>query len=165
MTPDIQPVSGQDKQAIMDLLRITPEFTPEEIAVAEEVIDCYLRDPVNSGYLVFVARWGTSITGYVCYGPTPLTRGTWDIYWMAVAPDVRGQGIGTALLGFAENRIRECGGRLAIIETSGKDSYRKTRFFYSSLGYEECCTVADFYAPGDDKIILQKTFRPSGDSP
>ena len=153
-------MSRQDKNAVMDLLRTTPEFTSEEILVAEEVIDCYLRDPAGSGYLVLVARLDASVAGYVCYGPTPLTQGTWDIYWLAVGAAVRGRGIGATLLRLAEDRIRECGGRLAIVETSSKASYRKTRSFYSSQGYTESCTVADFYAPGDDKLILQKRLRP-----
>ena len=147
----------------MDLLRTTPEFTPEEILVAEEVIDCYLRDPAGSGYLVLVARLDASIAGYVCYGPTPLTQGTWDIYWLAVGAAVRGRGIGAKLLRFTEDRIKESGGRLAIVETSSKASYERTRFFYSSLGYTDSCRVVDFYAPGDDKLILQKRLRPSVD--
>jgi ribosomal protein S18 acetylase RimI-like enzyme len=158
-------MSRRDKNGVMELLRTTPEFTHEEILVAEEVIDCYLRDPVGSGYLVFIALQDASIAGYICYGPTPLTRGTWDIYWIAVRPDLRSQGIGAILLRFAEDRIKGNGGRLAIIETSSKDNYEKTRLFYYGLGYIQACTVADFYAPGDDKVILQKRLRPSSGNP
>ncbi len=149
----------------MELLQTTPEFTHDEVLVAEEVIDGYLRDPVGSGYLVFVALLDASTVGYICYGPTPLTRGTWDIYWIAVRPDLRSQGIGASLLRFAEDRIKGNGGRLAIIETSSKDNYEKTRLFYYGQGYTEACTVADFYAPGDDKVILQKRLHPSGGNP
>lgn len=156
MTPDIRPLAREGKKAVMGLLRATPEFTPEEILVAEEVIDCYLSDPAGSGYLVFVALAKRSVTGYICYGPTPLTQGTWDIYWMAVRASARGHGIGSALLKFAEDEIARKGGRLALIETSSKESYQKTRSFYYSLGYSLACNVPDFYAPGDDKLILQK---------
>ncbi len=34
-----------DKPALMAILRITPEFKPHEVIVAEEVIDAYLEDP------------------------------------------------------------------------------------------------------------------------
>jgi len=30
--------------------------------------------------------------GYICYGPTPMTDGTYDLYWIASDPRVRGQG-------------------------------------------------------------------------
>jgi len=127
--------------------------------VAEEVIDSYLRDPRGSGYHTLVAELDSTIAGYICYGPTPLTEGTWDIYWMAVAPEKQGKGIGGALLAHAEERIREAQGRLAIIETSSQPEYEKTRRFHLNHGYEVIGRIPDFYALGDDKLILQKRLR------
>jgi ribosomal protein S18 acetylase RimI-like enzyme len=141
------------------ILRSTPEFKPAEVVVAEEVIDSYLRDPRGSGYHVFVAEADSSVVGYICYGPTPLTEGTWDIYWMAVAPEQQSKGIGSALLAYAEERIRENQGRLAIIETSSQPEYEKTRRFHLSHGYEIISRIPDFYASNDDKLILQKRLR------
>ena len=127
--------------------------------MAEEVIDSYLRDPRGSGYHTLVAELDSTIAGYICYGPTPLTEGTWDIYWMAVAPEKQGKGIGGALLAHAEERIREAQGRLAIIETSSQPEYEKTRRFHLNHGYEVIGRIPDFYALGDDKLILQKRLR------
>ncbi len=143
----------------MGILRNTPEFKPSEVAVAEEVIDSYLCDPQGSGYNTLVAEADSIVAGYICYGPTPLTEGTWDIYWMAVTPDKQGQGIGGALIAFAEEQIKKAQGRLAIIETSSKPEYEKTRRFHLSHGYEIICRIPDFYAPSDDKLILQKRLR------
>ena len=92
MTVRIRPMLKRDKPALMALLRATPEFKPAEVVVAEEVIDSYLADPAGSGYNTLVAEADSVITGYICYGPTPLTEGTWDIYWMAVAAGEAGQG-------------------------------------------------------------------------
>lgn len=158
MTPDIRPMSKGDKDAVMEILHAISEFNAEEIVVAEEVIDCYLRGSFRSGYHIFVAHLDNSISGYVCYGPTPMTLRTWDIYWIAIRPGRQGGGIGRALMAFAEQRIKERNGRLAIVETSSKVSYEKTRRFYYGLGYQAICKIADFYAPGDDKLILQKKF-------
>jgi ribosomal protein S18 acetylase RimI-like enzyme len=144
----------EDKPALMEILRNTPEFTSQEIAVAEEVIDSYLHKP--DSYNIFVAEVDKSIAGYICYGHNPLTEGTWDIYWLAVSPDKRGQGMGSALTAFAEERIIKDNGRLIIIETSAKSGYEKTRRFYLNNGYEIICRIPDFYALNDDKIILQK---------
>jgi len=159
MKPKIRPMVGNDKPAIMQILRATPEFVPAEVVVAEEVIDSYLHDPSGSGYYVLIAEAESVITGYICYGPTPLTEGTWDMYWMATAPEHQGQGIGTALMAFAEGEIKQAGGRLAFIETSSKPEYERTRRFHYARGYELICRIADFYAPDDDKLILQKRFR------
>jgi len=55
--------------------------------------------------------------------PTPLTEGTWDIYWIVVDNAFRGTGIGRALLRHAEQEIQNAGGRMILIETSSKDEY------------------------------------------
>jgi ribosomal protein S18 acetylase RimI-like enzyme len=143
----------------MQILRDTPEFKPSEVVIAEEVIDSYLNDPVNSGYSVLVAEDGAAIVGYICYGPTPLTDGTWDLYWQAVIREKRGQGIGSTLMKAAEGEIRKAKGRLALIETSSTPAYEKTRRFHFGQGYEIIARIPDFYSPGDDKIILQKRLR------
>jgi len=159
--PQIRPMTSGDKPAIMRILTATPQFKPAEVAVAEEVIDSYLKDPLGSGYHIFVAEVDSLVMGYICYGPTPLTEGTWDIYWVAVAPEEQGRGIGRALLTFAEDRIKESHGRLALIETSSKPEYVRTRRFYHGQGYEQVCHIPDFYAPGDDKLIFQKRLKGS----
>ncbi|MBI4180791.1 MAG: GNAT family N-acetyltransferase [Chloroflexi bacterium] len=143
----------------MHILRHTPEFKPYEVLVAEEVIDSYLGDPGSSGFYTLVAEADSTVAGYICYGPTPLTEGTWDIYWMAVAPDKQKQGIGSSLIGMAEDEIRKKQGRLAVIETSSIPSYANTRHFYSRHGYETIASLPDFYSIGDDKVILLKRLR------
>ncbi|MBC8275044.1 MAG: GNAT family N-acetyltransferase [Chloroflexi bacterium] len=159
MRPEVRPMTDEDKPAVIQMLRNIPEFEPTEIDVAEEVINSYLGDSIRSGYHIFVAEVGSSIAGYICYGPTPLTEGTWDIYWLAVAPDKQSQGIGKALLNFADGNIKERKGRLALIETSSKPEYETTRLFYRAQGYEIACRIANFYAPGDDKLVFQKRLR------
>ncbi len=157
---NVRLMTGVDKPAIMHILRDTPEFKPVEVVVAEELLDSYLHNPSGSGYHVLVAEAGPSVVGYICYGPTPLTEGTWDIYWMAVAPKKQGRGIGRTLLASAEDKIiKEAQGRLAFIETSSTPEYERTRRFHQLQGYELICRIADFYAPGDDKLIFQKRLR------
>jgi len=159
MKVNVRHMTRQDKAAVMQILHQTPEFTADEVTVAEELIDSYLESTDGSGYHIMVAELGQSVAGYICYGPTPMTQGTWDIYWMAVAPLEQGKGIGKALLAFAEDVVRTARGRLSLIETSSKPEYEKTRRFHASQGYELVAKIADFYAPGDDKLIYQKCLR------
>ena len=126
------------------------------MTVAEELIDCYLEDPLDSGYHILVAQVDSTVAGYICYGPTPLTEGTWDIYWVAVVQEKQGQGIGGTLMKSAEKEIVKANGRLSIIETSSTPAYEKTRHFHLSQGYQIIARIPDFYAPRDDKLILQK---------
>jgi ribosomal protein S18 acetylase RimI-like enzyme len=159
MTAKIRSATQKDKPTIMRILNATSEFKPTEVIVAEEVIDSYFRDPGVSGYHVLVAEIDLMVVGYVCYGPTPLTEGTWDIYWIAVDNDKQGQGIGTSLMAFAEDNIKKAEGRMILIETSSLSGYEKTRRFYFMLGYEIVCQIPDFYMPGDHKIVFRKLLR------
>jgi ribosomal protein S18 acetylase RimI-like enzyme len=156
MSLKIRPVSASDRTALIKILENTPEFKTSEIAVAKEVLDSCLRDNKNSGYFIFVAEYNNEVIGFICYGPAPLTNGTWDIYWEAVARGKRGLGIGSSLIKAAEKDIRKSAGRLSLIETSSTSAYRATRQFYERHGYHEIARVPDFYEPGDDKIIMHK---------
>jgi ribosomal protein S18 acetylase RimI-like enzyme len=156
MAAKIRPMTRKDKPAIMKMLAATPEFKPDEVVVAEEVIDSYLRSSYRSGYHILVAEVDERVSGYICYGPTPLTEGTWDIYWVAVGREEQSRGVGSALMTFVEGEIKKAGGRLMIIETSSKSEYERTRRFHHRHGYETVGRIPDFYAPGDDKLILQK---------
>jgi ribosomal protein S18 acetylase RimI-like enzyme len=155
MKASIRPMTRRDKPAIMRLLAATPEFKPSEIAVAEELIDSYLKGPYQSGYYILVAELEL-LVGYICYGPTPLTKGTWDIYWLAVRQGEQGRGVGSALMASVEDEIKKAKGKLVVIETSSTPKYERTRRFYRRYGYEAICRIPDFYAPDDDKIIFQK---------
>lgn len=159
MDINIRVMTRKDKPGIMRILATTPEFKPSEVVVAEEVIDSYLASPRSAGYCTLVAEIDSIIAGYVCFGSTPLTEGTWDLYWIAVAADKQQQGIGGTLLGLAEKSMREEEARLVIIETSSLPAYERARQFYLNHGYEVIGRIPDFYTLGDDKLILQKRLK------
>jgi len=154
--PLIRPMTAEDKPAVMEMLRSIPEFVPQEVVVAGELIDAYLANGVASGYDLRVAVMEGEVVGYVCFGPTPLTQGTWDLYWIAVSPRSQGKGIGRALMNLVEAEVRKAKGRIVLVETASKPGYEKTREFYRSRGYEVISRIPDFYEPGDDKLTFQK---------
>ncbi|MBI3961785.1 MAG: GNAT family N-acetyltransferase [Deinococcus sp.] len=152
----IRPVEKQDRAPLAALLAATENFTPQEVAVALELIDSALEHPEKDEYWVQVAEEGGPIVGYVCYGPTPMTDRTFDLYWVAVHPSKRGQGIGKALTSHVEALLRAKTARLLLIETASKESYQATRRFYLDQGYREVARIKDFYADGDDRVIYAK---------
>ncbi|MCL2706868.1 MAG: GNAT family N-acetyltransferase [Dehalococcoidia bacterium] len=153
----LRPMASRDKSQLMVLLRNTSEFEEAEISVAEETIDSYL-DCRDQYYTIMIAVVRQMIVGYVCFGQTPLTKSTWDIYWMAVANEKRGFGIGRALLESAEKAASQAEGKLILVETSSKPNYLNTRRFYRNNGYKRVSRIVDFYAPGDHLIIFEKRF-------
>ena len=97
-TTSIRPLTAKEKSAVMRILHSTPEFLPPEVVIAEELIDAFLEEQKASGYYIYVAELDGEIAGYVCYGDTPLTEATWDLYWIVVARDKQGYGIGRILM-------------------------------------------------------------------
>lgn len=122
---------------------------------ALELIDLALT-PNNKDYQVLVADRDGKVVGYVCYGPTPMTQGCYDLYWIASSPEVRGQGVGAALVSAMEGDIRRRQGRLIRVETSAMEAYGPTRGFYAGMHYKEEARFRDFYKVGEDLIILAK---------
>jgi GNAT superfamily N-acetyltransferase len=156
MSIKIRPLTSPDKPTIMDIVSTTPEFDEMDRVVAEELVDAYLADGTESGYHILVAEADARVSGYVCYGPTPLTENTWDVYWIAVAREKHGKGIGTALLTAAESNIKKAKGRMILIETESHTSYEKTQQFYFKRGYTVVCNIPDFYKVGHGKLVYQK---------
>ena len=130
-------------------------FTPAEIEVAEELIDAYLLKPDQKDYqVVVVENRDGGVGGYMTWGPTPLTEGAYDLYWMAVSLRRSRDGAWARSSSvWLEQTVAGLDGRLIIIETSGQPKYHPTRKFYLGLGYKEVARVPDFYKPGDDRII------------
>ncbi|HPC94386.1 MAG TPA: GNAT family N-acetyltransferase [Sedimentisphaerales bacterium] len=149
------------RDAVVSLLTGTRMFRPGEIQIAKEVLDDGIRGGPDGHYQSYVAVRGGEVLGWVSFGPTPCTIGTWDLYWIAVAASCQGQGIGRALMAFAESEIRLRGGRRVIVETSGRDAYIPTVAFYERIGYLREATLPDFYDIGDGKVILTKCVAPT----
>jgi ribosomal protein S18 acetylase RimI-like enzyme len=116
----------------------------------------YQQHGETSGYIFFVYHEGGQLLGFACFGPHPLTEGTFDLYWICTAREARGQGIGGALLAFVEAGVRARGGRLLVVETSSTPDYAPARRFYEGYGYRYESVIHDFYAPGDDLILYAK---------
>jgi ribosomal protein S18 acetylase RimI-like enzyme len=130
-------------------------FTTEEVTCALELVDAALADPAGD-YRVRVAESAGRVDGYVCFGPTPMTLGTWDLYWIATHPRCRGEGVGSALVEAMERELRAGGARLVRVETSHQDGYGAAHRFYVRHGYPEVARLPGFYKPGDDLIVMLK---------
>jgi len=152
---EIRPLKATDRPQLAELLARIETFTPVEVECALELIDLAATGS-SKDYQVLVAVRDDQVVGYVCYGPTPMTEGTFDLYWIASAPEVRGQGVGAALVSAMEGDLRRRKGRLIRVETSAMEAYGPTRGFYTGMQYREESRFRDFYKVGEDLIILAK---------
>jgi len=161
----IRPLFEGDRSRLLAIVTATGNFTQAEIEIAMEVIDDLLGGDEEYRGAVVEDEAG-QVVGYECHGPTPLTDGTWDLYWIAVDPRAQGGGFGRALLRASEQDVMAHGGRLLLIETSSQESYAATIRFYERAGYPLMARLKDYYRVGDDKLIFGRALtRTEGVAP
>jgi ribosomal protein S18 acetylase RimI-like enzyme len=150
----LRPVGRAHRAPLEQLTRATGLFREDEVRTAAELLDDSLAG--DDDYRFVGAFERDTLVGYACWGPTPGTEGTWDLYWIVVDRARQGQGVGTQLLGEVERRLIADGGRLIVVETSSRADYAPTRRFYEARGYTRAATIPGYYAPGDDLVIYTK---------
>ncbi|MFW5707850.1 MAG: GNAT family N-acetyltransferase [Bacteroidota bacterium] len=150
-------IQPEDVETVKNICLSTGFFRTDEVDVAAELAQEALdKGQAESGYYFIFAMEGEETCGYVCYGPTPCTVGTWDLYWIVVEERFRGKGLGKQLLEQTEQSLRQHQARKLYIETSSTEKYNSTRNFYQNAGYHEEARLKDFYLSGDDKVIYTR---------
>jgi ribosomal protein S18 acetylase RimI-like enzyme len=114
------------------------------------------REEPEDGWLVLA---DPDPVGLAYVAREKLTEGTWNMYLIAVHADQQRKGYGSELVTELENRLRELGARILIVETSGLEQFELTWRFYRRNGYDEEGRIRDFYQDGDDKVIYRKRLQ------
>jgi ribosomal protein S18 acetylase RimI-like enzyme len=141
---------------LREILDATAVFCADEVEIALELFD----DAIAGDYEFLGGFDDDDLVAYACYGATPGTDHTFDLYWIAVHPSAQRHGGGSHLLAEVEQRLRARGARLLVVETSSRPEYDATRRFYLARGYHEAARMRDYYALGDDRVIYTKPLAP-----
>lgn len=146
----IEPYAAHHRHAVLDLsLRAwAPVFPLVRQAVPGFVYDTFYPDgwedrqrtdlaAVLDGEPehVDVAIVAESVAGWVCTRLHP-EDAMGEIYVLAVDPDLQRQGIGTALMDHAFDRIRAAGMSMVMVETGGDPGHAAARASYEAAGFE-----------------------------
>ena len=154
MSCSLRPVGRAHRARLEQLTRGTDLFREEEVTTAVELLDENLAG--DEDYRFLGAFDGEQLIGYACWGPTPGTVATSDLYWIVVDRGRQGGGVGSQLLREVEQRLTADGRRLVVVETSSRTDYAPTRGFYEARGYTRTATIPSYYAPGDDLVVYTK---------
>jgi ribosomal protein S18 acetylase RimI-like enzyme len=154
VSSSLRPVGRAHRARLERLTRDTGLFREGEVATAVELLDESLGG--DEDYQFLGAFDDEQLVGYACWGHTPGTEGTSDLYWIVVDRQRQGHGIGSELLGEVERRLTADGRRLVVVETSSRADYAPTRGFYEARGYRRAATIPAYYAAGDDLVIFTK---------
>jgi ribosomal-protein-alanine N-acetyltransferase len=93
---------------------------------------------------------GAAIAGYLCRW---LVAGEYHILNVAVHPDFRCRGVGTALMAGAVAESRARGASLMILEV--RRSNLQARRLYRKFGFEERRLRRNYYGPGEDALVME----------
>lgn len=144
----------QDFPAILQLVRMSGFFSPEDLGEIESRLDAYFRKTAESSWLIYEEG---GVEGVIYCIPEPMTNATWNILMLLVSKDSQGKGIGSALIEAAQASFARENARLLIVETSGTDGFEGAKRFYSACGFREVARIPHFYDTNDDKIIFTKS--------
>lgn len=146
-----------DAGFIREILESTGFFYDYEIDIALELVEeNLLKGEEKSGYIFLIAETYKIPVGFACFGKTPCTAASFDLYWIAVHQEQKGQGIGKLMLTRVEEEIAKQGGKNIWVETSSRPLYEPTRLFYEKNGYSMVSELPDFYGENDHKNIFVK---------
>lgn len=155
----IQPASPNDDSAILKITGEINSFSAVEKECVHELWVDFLEKGDRSDYQFCVCSEDLKILGFACYGKHALTESTFDLYWIAVDPDLQGKGVGSDLLRYVEQQVSSLNGSRLIIETSSTKPYQSARAFYKHNDYLQEAVIHDFYSPGDDVVFFTKTLH------
>lgn len=151
----IRVIQPEDRDPLLSVLHSDGTFRPDEIEVALELIDDSIAG--SRDYQIAVVEDSElGVAGYICWGPTPMTKSTFDLYWIVTHKEARGQGIASRLILHMEQEIQKSGGGHVRVETSEQEGYGAARRFYKKMDYPEQAVFPDFYSHGDGLIVYYK---------
>lgn len=157
MTQIVKGINPEDRIRVEEILRSSGFFYENEIKTALELVDeTCAKGTEKSGYSWMKIIDDDKVVAFAIYGKNPCSSHSYDIYWMAVQQNLRSKKFGSKLITAIENNIKESGGKIIWIETSGRPLYASTEGFYIKHNYTLEASLKDFYGPGDPKQIYSK---------
>ena len=105
-----------------DTWRVTQQKAVEDVCTAADT-------------KVWVAIDGDFTLGFVAVNLHP-EDSMGEIYMIAVDPDFQGQGIGSTLIEFALDWMKEAGMSIAMVDTGGDPGHAPARHTYEKEGFE-----------------------------
>jgi GNAT superfamily N-acetyltransferase len=150
-------IRKEDLKGIEDILRSTGFFYEFEIEIAIDLAEYTINAPDEKcEYFWMKIIDEDRLVAFANYTKNSFSVHSWDLYWIAVHQDFRNKRLGSILLKAVEDDIRNSGGKILWIDTSGRPLYSPTECFYRRNGYGLHASLKDFYASGDPKQIYSK---------
>lgn len=132
-------------------------FTKEAWSLAQ------VKEELGGSHRLYIGAVSGEAEGkerIVGYGGIAFGDESADIHTIAVVEGFRRQGIARRLMARLERWAKDQGAKKLLLEMRvGNDEAKP---LYESLGYRELSRRKDYYAPGMDAIVMEKSIEESG---
>ncbi|HEY7185198.1 MAG TPA: GNAT family N-acetyltransferase [Vicinamibacterales bacterium] len=148
---EIRPLErGRDAAACAEMMLTTEPWITLRLTRENALATLY-----DTAKEVYAARDARGVAGFVIIDMRGLMRGY--IQTVCVRGDRRGEGVGSRLVRFAEDRIFRESPNVFICVSSFNPEARR---LYERLGFEQVGTLRELIVPGHDELVLRKTRGP-----
>ena len=148
-------LDAADPARIRSLVAATKVFSTEEVRTAAELAETTLDG--TETYRWLIAERDGELVGYTCFDRIPFSKVSFDLYWIAVLPELQRTGLGRELIQRTAKFIKAKRGLYIYAETSSRPSYANARAFYEKSGFKKVARFDDYYDVGDAKITYRLT--------
>lgn len=150
--PDIRKIEINDLEHLKSVIDSNGLFPSD---LLDEMTNDYFSNEKTTD--IWLTKEIDSIPAAVVYcAPERMTEGTFNLYLIAISKNLQGKGIGSEMMAYIENFLRENGNRILLVETSSLPEFELTRKFYDELGYKREAVIREFYQEGEDKVVFWK---------
>jgi ribosomal protein S18 acetylase RimI-like enzyme len=147
----IRSLASPDIPGIASWVAATPLW--QRYNVTEESFAIRLQNGLAEGATIYVAEQDNSVIGFLWLVERGAFNRSGYIQLIGVHPEVRGAGIGRALMQFAEEKTFAQGSDLFLLVS---DFNTDAQQFYKRLGYRQLGTLDDYVVPGVSELIFWK---------
>jgi ribosomal protein S18 acetylase RimI-like enzyme len=98
---------------------------------------------------------GEHVAALGVYGLVAGAVGTGDIHAILVAPDARGQGLGSSIARFIRDELEALGTRLIVAELPDDRTVSAYRAILWGIGLKEESRIADYYRDGVSRLQMR----------
>jgi ribosomal-protein-alanine N-acetyltransferase len=133
------------------LWRMDQDCFPPGVAYSKQELKAYIRH--RQGFTLVAVDGNGKMRGFIVAHTGPVGH----IVTIDVSPNARREGVGSALLNTAEQRLRAAGSQSVSLETAVDNV--SALAFYKRHGYNVVRTWPRYYSNGVDALVLKKEFN------
>jgi ribosomal protein S18 acetylase RimI-like enzyme len=153
---EIQKYSIDDKDTVYEIFtQYKHMFSTQNLRDLDE------RELVSEStedYYKYVVLMDNRIIAFAAIKNDTDSAGRWELKWLAVDNKILRMGIGTRLMNFLEEKVKEYTGKAIILDTlfSDHEVSKMATSFYEKVGFTKAGFFENYWGEGYSKIVYQK---------